>query len=165
MWKIANGALWATLQATYKSFGLNNNEPLCVFTEPDWILRYAGGGISHENPVALAEDLISGKKSSDKKMVVIKYEEGGREIGRLEHKANRLLRMRGVYERALQRAIFDRLQIHVNHTREETGYSSYYYPATAYLIENAGRIMIVQNDSMGRLSWINGDVMCSGKLP
>jgi hypothetical protein len=136
MWKIANG---------------------------DWILRFEGGGISHDDPVRLADEMIAGKRNSEK-MTIIKYEEGGREIGRMEHRANRLHRMFGVYERILHRAIHDRLQVHLGRIRDSmeiTTVHSYYYPPTVYIIENEGRMMIAQSDSMGRLSWINGDVMIS----
>jgi hypothetical protein len=163
MWKIANGVLWNALKIAHAARGLGANDPLYVFTDPDWILRYEARGISHENPVRLADDLIEGKRKPEA-MVVIKYEEGGREIGRMEHRANRLHRMYGVYERILYRAIQDRLQVQLDRIRDVVGESSthpYYYPPTVYIIENEGRMMIAQSDSMGRLSWINGDVMIS----
>jgi hypothetical protein len=71
-----------------------------------------------------------------------------------------------VYERILHRAIQDRLQVHLDRTRDAVGENvthPYYYPPTVYIIENEGRMMIAQSDSMGRLSWINGDVMISEK--
>lgn len=163
MWKIANGVLWGTLKIAHEARGLGKSDSLYVFTDPDWILRYEGGGISHEDPVRLADEMIAGKRNSEK-MTIIKYEEGGREIGRMEHRANRLHRMFGVYERILHRAIHDRLQMHLGRIRDSmeiTTVHSYYYPPTVYIIENEGRMMIAQSDSMGRLSWINGDVMIS----
>jgi hypothetical protein len=165
MWKIANGVLWGTLKLAHEARGLEPKDSLYVFTEPDWILRYEARGISHEDPVRLAKELIEGGRNPEK-MVVIKYEEGGREIGRMEHKANRLHRMFTVYERILHRAIQDRLQVHLDRTRDAVGENvthPYYYPPTVYIIENEGRMMIAQSDSMGRLSWINGDVMISEK--
>lgn len=168
MWRIANGALWATLQLAHERLGLDHRDSLCVFTQRDWILRYERGGISHVDPVRFAKDLVSGKRDGEKieKMATIKYEEGGREIGRMEHKANRLHRMFTVYERILHRAIQDRLQVQLERIRDAVGENvthPYYYPPTVYIIENEGRMMIAQSDSMGRLSWINGDVMISEK--
>ena len=163
MWKIANGVLWGTLKLAHEARGLEPKDSLYVFTEPDWILRYERGGISHEDPVRLAKELIEGGRNLEK-MAIIKYEEGGREIGRMEHRANRLHRMYCVYERILHRAIQDRLQVQLDRIREERGSQyvhPYYYPPTVYIIENEGRMMIAQSDSMGRLSWINGDVMIS----
>lgn len=162
MWQIANGTLWDALKRLHKSRKLAKGDSLYVFTDPEWVLEYTERGISHHDPASLAKDWVEGTYNK-KKMSVIKYEEGGSEIGRMEHKANRLLRMHGVYERILSRAISDRLQIHLDRIRDEyaTKYETHYYPSTVYLIENGGRVMVARSDSMGRISWIDGEVMFS----
>jgi hypothetical protein len=38
-----------------------------------------------------------------------------------------------------------------------------YFPPQIYIIENEGRTRAAQSDSLGRLTWLNGDVMCTSK--
>ena len=153
---------WDALKRLQQHHNLAKGDSLYVFTDPEWVLEYTGSGISHHDPIRLAKDWVDGTYNN-RKMVVIKYEEGGSEIGRMEHKSNRLLRIHGVYERILSRAISDRLQIYLDRMRDEYAakYETHYFPPTVYLIENEGRMMVARSDSMGRISWIDGNVMIS----
>ena len=116
-------------------------------------------GFSHQDAVYITNELLAGKRSNQE-FAVMRLEEGGREIGILNRKANFLQKCAGVYERVLERALRDRLQLYLDSIRDVVAHRTY-YPPQIYIIENEGRTRAAQSDSLGRLTWLNGDVMCT----
>lgn len=157
-WVEANDKFWDAVLAARADAGLGLNEDIYIFVEHEWVLKCHPSGFSTENAVEIAEEHVNGKRRGNK-FAIMKYDEGGAHIGYLNRRSNLLLRCMGVYERILERALRDRLQLYVDKIREnDMGYRAY-FPPQVYIIENEGRARIAQSDALGRLSWINGNVM------
>jgi hypothetical protein len=160
-WLEANNKFWDAIRAARAERGLDRNQDLYIFVEPQWVLQCHEDGFSHQDAVYITNELLAGKRGNQE-FVVMRLEEGGREIGILNRKANFLQRCAGVYERILERALRDRLQVYLDSIRDVMAHRSYFPPAI-YIIENEGRTRAAQSDSLGRLTWLNGDVMCTSK--
>lgn len=158
-WEVANNSFWDAIRSARAARGLDANHDLYIFTERDWVIRCNDDGFSHHDAVYLARSALEGDlKHQD--FTVMKYEEGGREIGLLERKASLYQKCAGTYERILERALRDRLQLYLDSIRDARASRSF-FPPSIYIIENEGRMRVAQSDSLGRLTWINGDVMCT----
>ena len=158
-WLEANNKFWDAIRAARAERGLDRNQDLYIFVEREWVLQCHDDGFSHQDAVYIADELLKGARKGHE-FTVMRYEEGGREIGLLNRKANFLQKCAGVYERVLERALRDRLQVYLDSIRDVVAHRSYFPPAI-YIIENEGRARVAQSDSLGRLTWLNGDVMCT----
>ena len=158
-WLEANNKFWDEIRAARAERGLDRNQDLYIFVEPQWVLQCHEDGFSHQDAVYITNELLAGKRSNQE-FAVLRYEEGGREIGILNRKANFLQKCAGVYERVLERALRDRLQVYLDSVRDVVAHRTY-FPPQIYIIENEGRTRAAQSDSLGRLTWLNGDVMCT----
>lgn len=162
LWFEANSRFWSAVRAARAERRLLKNQELIIFTDHDWTIRCTDDGFSHEDPARLAKELVAGQRPS-REFSVMRYEDGGREIGRLEFKSMRILRCKGVYERVLERALRDRIQLYLDSIRDLRSERSY-FPSQIYVIENEGRARVATSDSLGRLSWISGDVLTTKKI-
>lgn len=156
-WNEANTKFWGAVMAERAKRRLDDKHDLYIFIEPEWILKCHPDGFSTENATYITDELVKGKRSNAK-FAVMKYDEGGAEIGYLNRRSNMLLRCKGVYERILDRALRDRIQLYIDGLRLDGKFRSY-YPPQVYIIENEGRVRVAQSDSLGKLSWIEGDVL------
>lgn len=160
-WIESNTKFWDAIRSARRARGLTRNQELYIFVEPQWVLQCHDDGFSHQDAVYITNELLAGKRGSQE-FVVMRLEEGGREIGSLYRKANFLQKCAGVYERILERALRDRLQLYLDSIRDVQASRSY-FPPKIYIIENEGRARVAHSDSLGRLTWMNGDVMCTSK--
>ena len=158
-WQDANGKFWDAIRCARRERGLTRNQDLYIFVEPQWVLQCHEDGFSHQDAVYITNELLAGKRGNQE-FVVMRLEEGGREIGILNRKANFLQKCAGVYERVLERALRDRIQLYLESIRDVVAHRTY-FPPQIYIIENEGRTRAAQSDSLGRLTWLNGDVMCT----
>ena len=156
-WFEANTKFWDAIRAARKEYGLKKNQDLYIFAESTWVLQCHEDGFSHQDAKYIAEELLKGSRRGHE-FKVMRYENGGREIGILNRKANFLQKCAGVYERILERALRDRLQLHLDSIRDVQASRSY-FPPQIYIIENEGRARAAHSDSLGRLTWMNGDVL------
>ena len=159
-WLEASNKFWDAIRAARAERALDLNQGLYIFVEREWVLQCHDDGFSHQNAVYIADELLKGARKG--LFTVMRYEEGGREIGILNRKANFLQKCAGVYERVLERALRDRLQLYLDSIRDVVAHRTY-FPPQIYIIENEGRTRAAQSDSLGRLEWLNGDVMCTSK--
>ena len=160
-WLEANNKFWDAIRSARRERGLTQNQDLYIFVEPQWVLQCHEYGFSHQDAAYITNELLAGKRSNQE-FVVMRLEEGGREIGILNRKANFLQKCAGVYERVLERALRDRLQLYLDSIRDVVAHRTY-FPPQIYIIENEGRTRAAQSDALGRLTWLNGDVMCTSK--
>jgi len=160
-WLEANNKFWDAIRSARRDRDLTRNQDLYIFVEPQWVLQCHEDGFSHRDAVYITNQLLEGKRGNQEFMVM-RLEEGGREIGILNRKANFLQKCAGVYERTLERALRDRLQLYLDSIRDVQASRSY-FPPQIYIIENEGRARVAHSDSLGRLTWMNGDVMCTLK--
>lgn len=160
-WILANAKFWDAIQAARKECGLERNQDLYIFVEREWVLQCHEDGFSHQDAKYIADELLKGTRRGHE-FKVMRYEEGGKEIGILNRKANFLQKCAGVYERILERALRDRLQLYLDSIRDVQASRSY-FPPQIYIIENEGRARVAHSDSLGRLTWMNGDVMCTSR--
>jgi hypothetical protein len=160
-WLDANNKFWDAIRSARRERGLTRNQDLYIFVEPQWVLQCHEDGFSHQDAVYITNELLAGKRSNQE-FAVMRLEEGGREIGVLNRKANFLQKCAGVYERILERALRDRLQLYLDSIRDVQASRSY-FPPQIYIIENEGRARVAHSDSLGRLTWMNGDVLCTSK--
>lgn len=160
-WATANTKFWDAIRAARKEYGLERNQDLYIFVESTWVLQCHEDGFSHQDAKYIAEELLKGSRKGHE-FKVMRYENGGKEIGILNRKASFLQRCAGVYERILERGLRDRLQVYLDSVRDVMAHRSY-FPPQIYIIENEGRARVAQSDSLGRLTWLNGDVMYTSK--
>lgn len=160
-WAAANKKFWDAVVNARRAKGLARNEDLYIFIEQEWVIKCHPDGFSTENATYIADKLVSGDRAAVS-FSVMKYEDGGAEIGYLNRRSNLLLRCKGVYERILMRALHDRLNMYVDTIRIPNESRSY-FPPQIYIIENEGRARVAQSDSLGRISWIDGDVYSTRK--
>jgi hypothetical protein len=158
-WLEANNKFWNAIRSARAERGLTRNQDLYIFVEHEWVLQCHEDGFSHQDAVYIAGELLGGKRNNQE-FAVMRLDEGGREIGILNRKANHLQRCAGVYERVLERALRDRLQVYLDSIRDVQAHRSY-FPPQIYIIENEGRARVAHSDSLGRLTWMCGDVMCT----
>lgn len=154
LWSVANHKLFDELKKAHKLAGLGKHDELHVYVERDWILTYTGKGICSTDPERLIKDKMTSE--SKDRYGVLEYENGGAEIGRLERRANRLLRSAGFYQMALERALRDRLNLYMSDLREKNEYV--YYRENVFVIQNEGRVILMKSDHSGRLSIVDGEV-------
>ena len=133
-WLEANNKFWDAIRCARRERGLTQNQDLYIFVEPQWVLQCHEDGFSHQDAVYITNELLAGKRSNQE-FAVMRLEEGGREIGILNRKANFLQKCAGVYERVLERALRDRLQLYLDSIRDVVAHRTY-YPPQIYIIEN-----------------------------
>ena len=153
---------WDALRAAHKEAGLKKGQTLYIFEEEDFLISYnGGGGFSQESSVRIIEDLTKDATARGE-FAVMKFNEGGEEIGHLLHRDRRAQRAWLAYERALEKALADRLQRALEGLKKSySEYGANYYPPQIYLIENEGRVRVAHSCSMGKITLVNGEVLTS----
>lgn len=93
----------------------------------------------------------------------VPYDGGGREVGHLHHKMERLIRVRGLYCAAFHRAVADRL-VKLDESRTISGSRYRYLEPTIFLIENEGRHHVVTSGVDGGFTWHDGEICATALL-
>lgn len=88
----------------------------------------------------------------------VSYNDGGRRVGHLHHRMERLIRARSIYRAAFQRAACDRLRT-LDESRTISGTRYRYLEPMVFLIENEGRYHVVTSGTDGGFTWHDGEVL------
>ena len=158
LWKEANSEFWHSLKNVVRK-PKKNEDKLVMIDEETAIVLSTRGGYSLESSARLVKGLMKDPKSRGD-FFVVKPEEGGRELGRMLHRKDRLGRACGKYFFAFRKAISDRLEVFKRTLIEgdEVHYRAY-YPEMSFLIKNDGRTHVVTMTSNGALTFHEGEVM------
>lgn len=158
-WRIVSDAFWSmsrTFPRPSTPRSKNGWYKVIVSVEDGGgkVLKFSEGGYSIDWSDYLLKELTKDPDCYGD-FTFVPYDGGGRELSRLEHRKDRLMRAYGVYRAAFQKAATDRL-MKVRES-QKIPHTRYDYEPAVFLIENEGRFYVVTSGT-GGFTWHEGDV-------
>lgn len=166
MWKNVSNTFWDMSKALPRPRGTSKGwyETVVAVEEGGGkLLKFSDGGYSVDWTEQMMEEL-SKDPNCYGSFTFVPYDRGGRELGRLEHRMNRLIRAHGTYRMAFHRAVEDRLS-KMRETRKIPHASYSYHEPIIFLITNEGRTHVVTSGTDGRFTWHEGEVHSTCENP
>lgn len=158
-WLVANDAFWEIARSFPRP---EDGVSVVVIDDPktgdDGVLTIYEDGYSTDTKHRLLEDFLTNRGREDK-FTLTPFDQGGKELGRLYYRMNRLLRSCGAYKMAFQRSVDDR----INRMREDkmrhvaSSGRTHYLPCT-FIVENEGRVYVVTSSGSGQNIFHEGEV-------
>ena len=162
-WRDANSKFWDFTRKIRTAAGADSDEDLNVLvdTGDEGIMNIDESGYSTSSKYSIVERLVRDPESEGK-FVLVSYENGGRELGRLNHRESRLHKAFNMYQDAFRQAVEERLSGPINDRMRRDLRYNFYDPAV-YIIENENRKYVVTLCRKGFIEWHEGDLHFTGE--